>query len=352
MPSHPNNHLDFSVVIPTYNRSLYLPYAISSILRQKNVTFEIIVCDDDSTDTTSQVVKSFHDKRIRYVKNTTRLGSSANGLKCFLMAKGDYIFTLGDDDFILDDDTLVDSLSAMKIYDVGIGRMGAIGYETTPSDPYQVSTLCGVHKLLKPKLVKNILTKSIGFGLGFYSGIVFDRRRMNINLLKMDHKCYVGHMCWYYHVASYDLIKKYGIVYIPKHFIVGRLSLDMIPRYFDMKKQGRLFLEDPIVLAKKIITGSEYEDYKNNSIQQNLVMLPNIKYYTCISNYLEVLRRLIYLDNTLQTNPNFFLWAMIGFMPNIFIKYIRLMKIYLNRKNTRKTVEQYDYFQKISLIIH
>ena len=62
-------HKDFSIIIPTRNRSALLKLAIISVLRQKGVSFEIIVSDNCSVDDTTEVIKKFNDKRIRYIRN-------------------------------------------------------------------------------------------------------------------------------------------------------------------------------------------------------------------------------------------------------------------------------------------
>ena len=53
-----------SVVIPTYNRSSTLYYALSSVLNQTFQDFEIFVVDDASTDVTPQLMEQFSDPRI------------------------------------------------------------------------------------------------------------------------------------------------------------------------------------------------------------------------------------------------------------------------------------------------
>jgi glycosyltransferase involved in cell wall biosynthesis len=45
-----------TVCIPTYNRADYLTYSINSVLRQTYEDFELIVCDDGSSDRTPEVV--------------------------------------------------------------------------------------------------------------------------------------------------------------------------------------------------------------------------------------------------------------------------------------------------------
>lgn len=51
--------VDFSVVIPTYNRAGALHRCLTSLVEQEYKNFEVIVCDDGSTDNTREVVESF-----------------------------------------------------------------------------------------------------------------------------------------------------------------------------------------------------------------------------------------------------------------------------------------------------
>jgi len=65
----PLNSPKVSVVIPTYNRPHLIRRAIQSVLNQTYQNFEIIVVDDSPNDETEKVVKSFNDKRIKYIHN-------------------------------------------------------------------------------------------------------------------------------------------------------------------------------------------------------------------------------------------------------------------------------------------
>ena len=103
----------FSFIIPTKNRSFYLKHAIQSCLNQSFSDFEIIVSDNNSTDDTEEVVKSFNDKRIKYYNTKIDLSvanSFDNGIK---YCRGKYLLYLADDESYISD-TL---LSLKKIFD-------------------------------------------------------------------------------------------------------------------------------------------------------------------------------------------------------------------------------------------
>ena len=53
-----------SVIVPLYNKALFIKRAIDSILHQTVQDFEIVVLDDCSTDDGVDIVKSYADERI------------------------------------------------------------------------------------------------------------------------------------------------------------------------------------------------------------------------------------------------------------------------------------------------
>jgi glycosyltransferase involved in cell wall biosynthesis len=324
---------DFSILIPTYNRLKLLKLSIASVLRQKKVTLEIIICDDSTNSDTSDYVHRICKKSIRYIKNRKRLGEGMNVQKCFHMAKGRYIFTLGDDDLLLHDYSLYLIKKSMNEYDPGMGKIGAIGYDHTIKKPYQIVDLGKKPIFLDPKTHSQILRKSVSFGIGYISGLVFNNKYIKRKWLRMDHKCYVHHTCRSYHDAAYDLIINHGIIYIPDIYIVGKLSLDQIPLFFNLKLLGKLFLEEPIIRAAKFLSTEDYIDYKKECIRQHIVLLPNIKYYTNISNYLQILFAITKLDWTILLNPLFYFWTLIGLLPNSVIEVFKKISIFLHKNN-------------------
>lgn len=89
-----------SVCIPTYNGARYLADALRSVLAQTYDDFELIVCDDASTDETVKVAASFRDERLRVVINPSRLGLVGNWNRCLELTGGEYIVLFHQDDLM------------------------------------------------------------------------------------------------------------------------------------------------------------------------------------------------------------------------------------------------------------
>lgn len=85
-----------SVLIPTFNRAVWLVEAIESILGQTRRPDEIIVINDGSTDETIASLKPYQD-RIK-VLNQENAGKSAALNRAMSIARGDLIWIFDDDD--------------------------------------------------------------------------------------------------------------------------------------------------------------------------------------------------------------------------------------------------------------
>ena len=99
-----------TVIIPVYNREKYVNRCVDSVLAQKDVTTEIILVDDGSTDKSPEICDSYaakHDNII--VIHTGNHGVSHARNHGLDIAKGRYIFFLDSDDSIVDD-----ALSSLK----------------------------------------------------------------------------------------------------------------------------------------------------------------------------------------------------------------------------------------------
>lgn len=89
-----------SICLLTYNRADKLPQTLDSLLSQTFPDFELIICDDYSTDGTEEVCLAYRrlDHRIRYFRNSQNLGMPGNLNYSLQLAGGDYLANLHDGD--------------------------------------------------------------------------------------------------------------------------------------------------------------------------------------------------------------------------------------------------------------
>lgn len=98
-----NSDPTLTVAIPTYNRASSLEKVLLTLIEEKNVNFNILVSDNNSTDNTKSVVEKLQllTTRLSYSKNDTNIGYSANVRKLYEMATTDYVWFLCDDDTVM-----------------------------------------------------------------------------------------------------------------------------------------------------------------------------------------------------------------------------------------------------------
>lgn len=90
----------FSIIIPTYNRALLLKRCLDSLCSQTYQNFEVIVCDDGSTDDSKDIVAQFESRlNLKYVYGENWGGPARprnNGIK---ESSGEWICFLDSDDW-------------------------------------------------------------------------------------------------------------------------------------------------------------------------------------------------------------------------------------------------------------
>lgn len=94
-----------SICIPTYNGQEYLKQCLDSCINQSFANYEIIICDDGSSDSTVSIIEEYAKryKHIQFYKNQTNLGLVGNWNKCIEQSRGEWIKFVFQDDYITTD---------------------------------------------------------------------------------------------------------------------------------------------------------------------------------------------------------------------------------------------------------
>lgn len=87
-----------TVLMPVFNAERFLREAINSILGQSFKPFEFLIIDDGSTDRTAEIVASFSDPRIRFIRNPHNMGITSTLNKGIALASCELIARMDADD--------------------------------------------------------------------------------------------------------------------------------------------------------------------------------------------------------------------------------------------------------------
>lgn len=106
---------EVSVIMAAYNAEEYIMESINSIINQDFQNFEIIICDDASTDSTWEKISYAMelDKRVIGIRNDNNLKAAATRNNCLSIAKGNYV-AIQDSDDISEPERLSRQLKTLK----------------------------------------------------------------------------------------------------------------------------------------------------------------------------------------------------------------------------------------------
>ena len=162
-----------SVCMPVYNGAAYVAQAIESVLDQSFRDYELLICDDASSDETPEVCGLYKDSRVRYIRFDDRGGQARNFNRCLDGARGELVTLLHADDFYLPD-LLGRRVAQLDAYpQVGfvcgaIQMVDASGAQLSTSRPWAEGREFSQGELLEPLLHGCMIS---------YLGLVLRRER-------------------------------------------------------------------------------------------------------------------------------------------------------------------------------
>lgn len=91
--------MDISIIIPVYNVEHYLKRCVDSVLHQENVSFEIILVDDGSTDSSGKICDKYAKEhtKVRCIHTPNAGPSTAKNIG-YDVSSGDYVAFIDSDD--------------------------------------------------------------------------------------------------------------------------------------------------------------------------------------------------------------------------------------------------------------
>ncbi len=122
-----------TLAIPTFNRASYLAELLECLLPQvtgmTDDLFEFLVSDNCSDDDTANVMARFQARGLdcRTVRNATNIGSDGNFLQCLNLARGQYVWVMGDDD-LLEPNAIPDLLDLLQQGEYDLVYLSTYGF--------------------------------------------------------------------------------------------------------------------------------------------------------------------------------------------------------------------------------
>lgn len=122
-----------SICIPTRNRARYLEELLERIYYQDAHGIDVVVSDNASTDKTNEVCARYANliRGFRYYRNTTNIGAVPNLRQVMRMARGEWVWPMGDDD-VLEDFAVKNALDFCRA-----GRIAFFGLVVTYDKKYE-----------------------------------------------------------------------------------------------------------------------------------------------------------------------------------------------------------------------
>ncbi len=176
-----------SVVMSVYNDEKFVGQSIQGVLNSTFKDFEFIICNDCSTDNTEEVIKSFKDERIVYVKNEINLKAAGGANRGLSLAKGEYVMRIDSDDITMPDrmQKQVDFLdSHPDVALVGgwaqaIDNEGNPVYQMTCPEKVEIKNIFKNKSFIQPSIM---VRKSVFDELNGYRAIKITRRAEDFDL--------------------------------------------------------------------------------------------------------------------------------------------------------------------------
>lgn len=184
--------IDVTFVVAAYNTRETIAQTLTSALGQRNVTVEIVVADDRSTDGTADVVRGFSDPRIRLIEMPSNAGPGAARNAAIAQARGRWIAVLDSDDEIDPDRSArminrAERLGAQIVVDnLRVCEMGTPPVTMFPHDFLEQRGVL----TLADFIASNVIFKST-FNFG-YMKPMFARELLETHDLRFDESLRIG----------------------------------------------------------------------------------------------------------------------------------------------------------------
>ncbi len=303
-----------TIAIPTYNGAPTIKRLLDSIFIQNfsKDDVDVIVCDNCSTDNTLEILKPFHNK-IKIFKNETNLGGDRNFRLCVEHSESEYVWIIGDDDF-LRSDAISEALEKItkekyacifvnfSLYDIKLQRESLQRYLPIK---YDIETN-GISNFLQHTTI----------AANFLSAMIHRRDLF----LSVDVKEYLG-SCWLQFAVILDYVNNDKVLIIAeplvvnmgdssdREFNVGGVAVKIMSNLYTIVKNAKSIFIEPKIRQQNLDIIHERLKYRILAAKRLGLKVDN-------TLFLE-------LKNNFGSYPSFwFIDVVLLYLPNFIIRII------------------------------
>lgn len=179
-PAPQHTSISISICIPAYGRPAEFSLLLKSLRLLTTPAHEILICEDGSPqrqqvfELAQQFANDMRDAPtiVRYVNNEKNLGYDGNLRQLISLATGDYVFFIGNDDYVLPQ-AMKTAGQFLQQHKVLAASRSFARFSTNPLQPVGYSRVYPTDKVITKDNASAGMVQRIG---GFFGGLIFDRR--------------------------------------------------------------------------------------------------------------------------------------------------------------------------------
>ncbi len=195
--------MKISIITVCYNSGDWIKKSIESVINQNYQNIEYIIIDGDSQDNTKEIIANYSDNITKFISEPDHgiYNAMNKGIK---LASGDYIYFLGSDDYLIDNQVISDVVNFIRKNPEYEFVYGNVEVRSSTNSSY-------IHKPSKPEnVLEKLICECLPHQASFAHASLFDSQK--VGLFSEKYKSASDYE-WFVKVAAFAFAQKKKLGY-------------------------------------------------------------------------------------------------------------------------------------------